>query len=197
MIANRAVTHWLAAGEANAAWPVAHLVVLALRQAGRYRDGLKPVERVLDGGPTGPARGVALTFSVQPGIRTEALPIDAEARLTEAERLVVPADRSFAFDELAKLCQRRGDLKRARTALERSIAVGMEVYGTEEHYSTAITETDLGVLLLNSGEAEKGLELLMHALNVFHSQLGPRHPRTQQLAAFLARLFGQGEGGGE
>ncbi|HND52051.1 MAG TPA: tetratricopeptide repeat protein, partial [Pirellulaceae bacterium] len=152
LIADRAVTHLLAAGEANAAWPVARLIVLALRKAGRFRDALKQVERVLDVRPTGPARGNALTFSVQLGILSGALPIDAEARLTEAEKLVLPTDRSFVLDELAKLYQRRGDFKRARTALERSIAVGMEVFGTEEHLSLAFSLHALAGVLSAQGD---------------------------------------------
>ena len=69
---------------------------------------------------------------------------------------------------------------------ERVLAIEERVYGTRDHYATAITETDLGALLLKSGEVERGAALILHAYRVFLAQLGPDHPYTRQLAT----LFG-------
>lgn len=62
------------------------------------------------------------------------------------------------------------------------------VYGTREPYSTAITEVSLGQLLLQPGEAQRGMELLAHAYGVFQRQLGPEHHYTRDLAALFAQL---------
>ena len=36
--------------------------------------------------------------------------------------------------------------------------------------------------MLEQGDTSQAVELLSHAYQVFHSQLGPEHPHTQSLA---------------
>ena len=79
----------------------------------------------------------------------------------------------------------QGDLAGARDKLERVLEIEIKIYGTREHYSTAITEMVLGFLLIELDEKEKGAELLAHAYAVFQAQLGPEHPYTQQLASLF------------
>ena len=70
---------------------------------------------------------------------------------------------------------------------ERTIEVKDAVYGTREHYLTAITEMNLGFLLFQQGEAEAGVKLLTHAYTVFQKALGPNHPHTRQLAKLFEK----------
>ncbi|MCB1054812.1 MAG: tetratricopeptide repeat protein, partial [Acidobacteria bacterium] len=90
--------------------------------------------------------------------------------------------------------QAQGDLAGARARLERVLEIEAKVYGTREHYSSAITEEQLAYLLLAmGGEEERAAELLVHAYRVFVAQLGPDHPYTRRLAARFDR--GSGDSG--
>jgi hypothetical protein len=121
---------------------LARLLALSLRDAGRYREALGWVEKVLAAGVGGPRLGMAIMVQVE-------------------------------------LTRKTGEL------LERVLAIEATVYGSKEHYSTAITETNLGLLLVDLGEIEKGLGRMTHAYGVFQRQLGDEHPSTRQVAELI------------
>jgi tetratricopeptide (TPR) repeat protein len=89
---------------------------------------------------------------------------------------------------LAGVLRAQGDLSGARARLERVLEIELKVYGTREHYSSAMTEESLGFLQMKSGDVEAGLERLVHAHGAYQRQLGGEHPHTRRLAAFLAGL---------
>ncbi len=97
------------------------------------------------------------------------------------------ADVATSLHELAGVLQAQGDLSGAREKLERVLEIEEKVYGTRDHYSTAITEMVLGFLLLELEEKEAAAALLAHAYRVFLGQLGPEHPYTRQLAPLFER----------
>jgi Tetratricopeptide repeat len=82
----------------------------------------------------------------------------------------------------------QGDLSGARAKLERALEIDARVYGSRDLYSTAISEMNLGFIILEQGDTSRAIELLGHAYEVFRRQLGPEHPHTQS----LARLFAGG-----
>jgi tetratricopeptide (TPR) repeat protein len=82
--------------------------------------------------------------------------------------------------------QAQGDLPGARAKLERVLEIEVRLYSSHDHYSTAISEMNLGFLLLEQGDTTRAVELLSHAYQVFRSQLGPEHPHTQSLAHLFA-----------
>ena len=315
-LAHRAVDHLLAAGLPNEAWPAARVILIPFRDAGRDREAQVWLRRILDHGPTGAARGLALTFDWQLRRRAGVVTRDGEACLKEAEGLVAAADKSFVLNELsvlyrlqgkfrlaqaalekaiatekdlhgddhvnvghnlhalATVLQDLGDLKGAKACHERSLEIKAKAYGTEinrhvaasmhglarvlqaqgdlegaksrfvrsleilrklfgtdlhpdvasslhelatvfqaqgdlnraiflmrkvlaieeqiydgsDHYSTAMTEVSLGVMLLNSGKNEEGLGLIVHGASVFRTALGEQHPLTQQAMEILAQI---------
>jgi Tetratricopeptide repeat len=86
--------------------------------------------------------------------------------------------------------QAQGDLASARDLLERVLRIEERVYGTRDHWSSAITEQTLAVLLLQQGDENdrpRAVQLIVHAYRTYQSQLGDDHPRTRT----LARLFGK------
>ncbi len=85
------------------------------------------------------------------------------------------------------------DLVGAREKLERALEIKAKVYGTRDHYLTAMTGVNLGFLLLELEEAESGATLLAHAYGVFLKQLGPDHPYTRQLAPLFTQKGERGE----
>ncbi|HYG63663.1 MAG TPA: CHAT domain-containing protein, partial [Thermoanaerobaculia bacterium] len=111
----RAVEHFLAAGEADRAWPTARLLILSLRHAGRYQEALGWAERVLAAGPTGGALGKALTFKVQLQISAGLLEPEAEGTLLRALELVAREDKGFVFAQLGALCNQQGKLRMPNT----------------------------------------------------------------------------------
>jgi hypothetical protein len=48
----------------------------------------------------------------------------------------------------------------------------------------------LGQILVQAGEVQEGLEMLVRALTVYHEKLGPQHPHTQRLAKLLSSFMG-------
>lgn len=97
-------------------------------------------------------------------------------------------DVAASLHALAGVLQAQGDLPGAKEKLERSLRIEEGIYGTREHYLTAITEVNLAVLLLQQGEAKRGGELLLHAHETFLASLGPSHPSTRQVAELLQQL---------
>lgn len=92
-----------------------------------------------------------------------------------------------SLHELAGVLSAQGDLAGAKGMLERVLEIEERLYGTREHYLTAMTEVALGALLLEMGEAERAVILLQHAYQTFLAQLGPDHPQTRELAALVQR----------
>ncbi|MEZ4437327.1 MAG: CHAT domain-containing protein, partial [bacterium] len=105
-----AIEHLLAAGEADAAWPLVQRRVLALRHAGRYREALAPVEAALAAGPTGEARGMALTYRVQLARLAGVTVADPVGDLEAAAALVGERAPGVVLDELGAWHHSRGQL---------------------------------------------------------------------------------------
>lgn len=77
-----------------------------------------------------------------------------------------------SLHELAGVLRAQGELAGARETCEIVLEIKGRVFGTREHFSTAITETNLGLLLPEQGETDRAQALLTHALGVFLKQLG-------------------------
>jgi tetratricopeptide (TPR) repeat protein len=163
--AERAVQHLTAGGDGDAAWPVAQRLVIGLREAGRYREGLAWAERVLAAAPTGPRLGMALTFTVQLEMLAGSLLSNAEARLLRALELVEPDSRSFVLDELGRLAREKGELRRAAEYLARSVQVEIEQKGAG-HLDVASSLHALAGVLLAQGDLDGARRHLERALEI-------------------------------
>src|SRR5262249_54764908 len=119
--------------EANAAWEPTERIVIALREAGRYREALAWVERALHCGPSGAERGLALTFDAQLRMNAGYLSPRIETQLEEALALTPPGERSFALDELGRFQRRSGRLADAARTLEASVNDAIAVHQAEDH----------------------------------------------------------------
>src|SRR5204863_7828778 len=97
--AEPAAHHLLAAHEANAAWEPTQRIVIALRGAGRFREALAWVERVLNCGPSGAERGLALTFDAQLRMLAGDFAPRTETHLEEALTLVLLGHRSIVLND--------------------------------------------------------------------------------------------------
>ncbi len=97
------------------------------------------------------------------------------------------------------MLQAQGELPAARSMLERCLAIEAKLYGTRDHFSTAITEVNLAMLVLSSEqdreEVQGAIQLLHHAHQVFVARLGPDHPNTQRVSGILRQLGGDDEAG--
>ena len=180
-----AIGHLLAAGEADAAWPLTLWLVLGLRGAGRFREALGPVEAVLAAGPTGEARGKALTFRVQLGNLAGVKLADPVADLEAAVALVGERDVGFVLDELGKLYKARGQLSAARDAFERSVKA---VDAIEDERGLGFTLHELAGVLQAQGDLSGARETLERSLQIHTAVFGTEeHP---SVAASMHALAG-------
>lgn len=91
-----------------------------------------------------------------------------------------------SLHELAMVLYAQGDLAGARARLEQVLQIEGRVFGTRDHFSTAVTEMALARLLSQQGEPDRARELLQHAHQAFLAQLGPEHPHTKEAAELLS-----------
>jgi hypothetical protein len=179
----------LTVGAGDRAWPMVREYILWLRQEGRYREALALLEGCEAAGTTGDRLSAALMFIVQMRQNLGDLSQTQVDRLDRALTLAESDEqRSSLLHDLGSLLQAQGDLPGARAKLERALEIKAHVYGSRDHYSTAISEMNLGFIIFEQGNTARAIELLVHAYQVFRSQLGPEHPHTQS----LARLFAGG-----
>jgi tetratricopeptide (TPR) repeat protein len=198
-LAEGAVHHLLAAGQADAAWPVAHRLTLVLRNAGRDREALAQVQRVLAGEPTGETLGTCLTFQVQLELRAGVQSEDAvhpkkpwlERRkedLSRAERLVALEGQNLVLHERANLFRHVGDLEGAAHVLERALAICTKAFGTEDHRDVAASLHQLAGVLHAQGDLDGAKKMLERALAIKAKVFGTEyHP---DVAASLHALAG-------
>jgi tetratricopeptide (TPR) repeat protein len=183
----RAVLHLTAAGDGDAAWPIARFVAIHLRDAGRYREALGWVERALAAAPSGAQLGIALAFEAQLGRFAGTIPADAEQRLLQALELVEPGKRSFVLDELGQLAQYQGQLQSAADYLQRSVQVETDQKG-KIHRDVAATLHTLAGVLQAQGDLAGARRRFERALEIQSQVLGTDlHP---DVAASLHELAG-------
>jgi tetratricopeptide (TPR) repeat protein len=163
--AERAVQHLTDAGEGEGPWPVARKLVIHLRNAGRYREALAWVERVLAAAPTGSQLGNALTFKVQLGRLANIFSDHAEELLLQALDSAEPNSRSFVLDELGYLASRNGELQKAAGYLEESVQVEIAQKG-ENHSDVAASLVALAGVLQAQGDLDGARRNLERALQI-------------------------------
>ncbi len=192
-----AIEHLLAAGEADAAWPLARLLVLALRRAGRYREALAQVEAVLRAGPSGEALGMGLTYRVQLGWQANAKLDDPVGDLERASGLVAPGDLGFTLATLAQWHQARGRLSSARGALERAVDVLAQLQ-PPKHGELAAALHELAGVLRAQGDLGGARSRLERSLEISAAVFGTEeHPDVAaSLHALAGVLRAQGDLGG-
>jgi tetratricopeptide (TPR) repeat protein len=193
--AEPAAHHLLAAHEANAAWEPTKRIVIALRGAGRYREALARVERVLQCGPSGAERGLALTFDAQLRMHAGDLSPCIETHLEEALALVSPGDRSLALHELGRFRHQSGRLADAVRTLEASVNDAIAVYETEDHPEVSASLHALAGLLLAQGDLAGARDRVERSLRICGKLLGaeddPSAPPS--LHDLACRLQDQGD----
>jgi hypothetical protein len=84
----------------------------------------------------------------------------------------------------------QGDLAGARDRLECVLRIEERVYGTRDHWPSAITEESLAEILLQQGDENdqlRAVQLLVHAYHTYQSQLGKDRPRTRALAQLFEK----------
>jgi tetratricopeptide (TPR) repeat protein len=190
-----AAHHLLEVHEANAAWEPTQRIVIALREAGRYREALVWVERVLQCGPSGAERGLALTFDAQLRMLTGDLSLRIERHLTEALALVPAGDRSFALNELGGFQRQSGRLAEAARTLEASVNDAIAVHQTEDHPAVATSLHALAGVLQNQGDLSGARDRLERVLRIWAKVLGTEdHPDVAaSLHALASVLHAQGD----
>jgi tetratricopeptide (TPR) repeat protein len=185
--AEPAAHHLLAAHEANAAWEPARRIVIRLRDAGRYREALAWVERVLDSGPSGAERGLALTFDAQLRVLAGDLSPGIEMQLQEALVLVRRGDRWIALYELGEFQRQSGRLADAARTLEVSVSDAIAVHQTEDHSSVATSLHQLAVVLEAQGDLPGAREYLERSLRIWAKVYGTEdHPSVAASLHVLA-----------
>jgi len=185
--ARRAVEHLCKAGDADVAWPAARALVLDLRRAGRYRQALVWVDRVLAAEATGPQRGLALMFRTQLRRFAGTVTRQDKASLEQALDLANESDRGTALFELAALSQLFGRLEDAATYLSRAIAADVEHYG-EESSDVATSLHSLAGVLQAQGDLAGARRHLERSLEIQAAVFGTEeHP---SVAASLHELAG-------
>jgi tetratricopeptide (TPR) repeat protein len=193
--AEPAAHHLLAAHEANAAWGPTRRIVIALRGAGRHREALAWVERVLDSGPSGAERGLALTFDAQLRMNAGDLSPRIETQLEEALALVPPGDRSFALQEVGRFQSQSARLADAARTLEASLNDTIAVHQTEDHPDVATSLHELAGVLLAQGDLPGARDLLERSFCIRAKVIGTEdHPDVAASLHELARvLLAQGD----
>ncbi len=184
-LAQRAVEHLCAAGDGDGAWPTAEAVVLWLRGAGRYREALAWVERVLDARASGHQRGIALAYRVQLRRLSGSLLRSGETELEEALELVAMEQRGFVFGELGAFCMTLGRLAEASSHHERAVEAKIASQG-EDSADVATSLHELAGVLQAQGDLSGARERLERSLAIKSSVFGTEeHP---EVAASLHSL---------
>jgi tetratricopeptide (TPR) repeat protein len=192
--AQHAIEHLLLAARPNGAWKVVHSLALRLRQAGRYRAALGLVVGVLEAGPTGPSRGLALVFKVQ--LRRAALGLLQGARDDIREALSLLSDEEdllFARGELAETLFCEGDLKGA-CEHQQAVVEATTLLRGAEHPETLGGLHNLAPMLSAQGDLTRARALQEFVLSVRIRILGAEHPDTLAARQNLGvTVFAQGD----
>jgi tetratricopeptide (TPR) repeat protein len=188
--AERAVQHLTDAGEGDGAWPVARRLVTHLRDAGRYREALAWVERMLAAALTGPQLGIALIFRVQlERWAGGAIPGDGEDTLLKALELCHPEDRGSVLYELGSLAQLKGELEKGRQYLEAAVQAKTAQLG-ENSSDTATSIRGLAGVLQAQGDLEGARRNLERSLQISAQVFGTDiHPDIAVSLHEIARVL--------
>jgi Tetratricopeptide repeat len=142
------IQHFYTVGAGDRAWPMVESYVLWLREQGRYREALVLLEGSEAAGVRGDRLSVALMFLVEMRRHLGDLSQSQVDRLDRALTLAeTDEQRSSLLHELGNLLEAQGDLPGARAMLERALEIEERVYGSGDHYSTAISEMNLKFII--------------------------------------------------
>ena len=185
--AERAVEHFCRAGDGDTVFPTAQKLILHLRGAGRYREALGWVERLLDGGVSGSQRGLSLSLKVQmmrfAGIRAATM-IEL---LQEALPLVSERDQGNVLFEMGSHFAGIGRLQEAADHFEQAIESDTRIYG-EESSDIAASLHSLAGVLKAQGDLAGARQRLERSLEIKARVFGTEdHP---DVAASLHSLAG-------
>jgi tetratricopeptide (TPR) repeat protein len=198
-MARRAVDHLIAAGEADLAWPIARLITIELRDAGRYREALVWIEKVLGAEATGTRRGLALAFQAQLYGLSGKVTISLKS-LLEALDIVERKDQAFVLGELGMLCERLGQLTEAANYLRRAVEVETEVKGSDHQDVASALQALAGVLELQgdlAGAREKLERCLAIRVKVYGTEEHPKIAASLHGLAVVLQLQGDLSGARE
>ncbi len=183
----RAIEHLSAAGAGDEAWPAALRLVGWLRAAGRYREALSWVERVLAAEPTGSRLGMALTFEAHLARLAGTFGAEATGKLERALTVVGPADAPFVLYELGSQAQSGGRLRDAAEYFQQALGAKRALVG-ELHAEVAAMEHNLAGVLQAQGDLAGARQRLERALQISAKVFGTEeHP---EVAASLHSLAG-------
>ena len=92
-----------------------------------------------------------------------------------------------ALNNLANVCFAQGDIAEAEALMRRALVAKENALGTE-HPDTALTASNLGVILQSKGQTDAACSLFTRALKTFVNTVGEDHPKTQLVRENLAGL---------
>ena len=185
--AQRAVEHFCAADDADAVFPTAEALTLRLRDAGRYREALAWIERILDAHPSGSQKGLALFYQVQLLRHAGSLASEGAEKLGEALILVGKEGAGWILHELGEFCRTLGRLQEASSYFQRALKAKEEIQG-EESTDVATSLHSLAGVLQAQGDLAGAREKLERSLHIKAAVFGTeQHP---DVAASLHALAG-------
>jgi tetratricopeptide (TPR) repeat protein len=91
---------------------------------------------------------------------------------------------------LASVVQDQGDLKTARTMLERVLSIEETILGPN-HPDLASTLNGLAVVMKKQGELDAARTIFQRALSIHEAALGPNHPQVATTLSNLANVLRQ------
>jgi tetratricopeptide (TPR) repeat protein len=97
-------------------------------------------------------------------------------------------DTATSLNNLARLLQAQGNLRRARPHFERALAIREKMLGPE-HLATAQSLNNLACLVEAQGDLVRARSLFERALAIHEKTLGPEHLATAQSLSNLAGLL--------
>ncbi len=97
-----------------------------------------------------------------------------------------------SLNNLADIHVAEDDHAGAVSLYRRVLQIEAVCYKTRDHYKSAETETSLASCLLQMGEAEEAIALLLHAMQVFSDQV-PNHPLLADIKEFFQSQMEQAE----
>jgi tetratricopeptide (TPR) repeat protein len=112
------------------------------------------------------------------------------------ERVVESAEQHFgvrhpttavSYSNLASVLQELGDFTEAKSLLEKSIYSAEQNFGVH-HPTTAMRYLNLATVLFSLQDYDKARPLLEKAQQVFLSKLGDKHPYSEEVKTWLAKL---------
>jgi tetratricopeptide (TPR) repeat protein len=183
------VEHFCAADDADAVFPTAEALTLRLRDAGRYREALAWIERILDAHPSGSQKGLALFYQVQLLRHAGSLASEGAEKLGEALILVGKEGAGWILHELGEFCRTLGRLQEASSYFQRALKAKEEIQG-EESTDVATSLHSLAGVLQAQGDLTGAREKLERSLHIYAAVFGTeQHPSVAASLHELARVL--------